>query len=127
MLNQLLVEKNSSLENIYSIELNKYDQIKMSVKEFLEHKISKMLSIDNRKLFSPSLFENLNIKKHPILNKNDLINLYWINGAYLKPEQLKNLNKPIIWRLSDVWPFTGGCHYPGNCNNFTNSCGNCPH
>ena len=49
-----------------------------------------MLSIDNRKLFSPSLFENLNIKKYP-LNKNDLINLYWINGAYLKPEQLKNL------------------------------------
>jgi glycosyltransferase involved in cell wall biosynthesis len=56
----------------------------------------------------------------------DVINLHWINGGYLKIETIAKFKKPIIWTLHDMWAFTGGCHYNGDCMNYTNSCGNCP-
>jgi glycosyltransferase involved in cell wall biosynthesis len=36
------------------------------------------------------------------------------------------LGKPVIWHLHDFRPFTGGCHYPGNCRNYLQTCGRCP-
>lgn len=60
----------------------------------------------------------------PEIIEADIIGLYWI-GEFLSPEIISKLKKPIVWRLSDIWPFSGGCHYPGNCNNFKNGCGNC--
>jgi glycosyltransferase involved in cell wall biosynthesis len=56
----------------------------------------------------------------------DVINLHWINGGYLKIETIAKFNKPIVWTLHDMWAFTGGCHYNGDCTNYTNSCGACP-
>jgi glycosyltransferase involved in cell wall biosynthesis len=56
----------------------------------------------------------------------DVVSLYWINGAFVSPEGLSGLTQPIVWRLSDVWPFTGCCHYPGGCPRFEQQCGHCP-
>ena len=56
----------------------------------------------------------------------DVINLHWINGGYLKIETIAKFRKPIVWTLHDMWAFTGGCHYNGDCMNYTNSCGTCP-
>ncbi|MFM5961135.1 MAG: glycosyltransferase, partial [Dolichospermum sp.] len=56
----------------------------------------------------------------------DVINLHWINGGYLKIETIAKFKKPIVWTLHDMWAFTGGCHYNGDCMNYTNSCGACP-
>jgi glycosyltransferase involved in cell wall biosynthesis len=36
------------------------------------------------------------------------------------------LGLPIVWSLHDFIPLTGGCHYPGDCEHFTQNCGNCP-
>ena len=33
---------------------------------------------------------------------------------------------PIVWTLHDMNPFTGGCHYSGDCGKFRESCGACP-
>jgi glycosyltransferase involved in cell wall biosynthesis len=55
----------------------------------------------------------------------DVINLHWINFSYLKIETLAKFKKPIIWTLHDMWAFTGGCHYSGDCDNYTKSCGVC--
>ncbi len=60
--------------------------------------------------------------------KPDVVNLYWIAGfpdygfffRHL-PEEI-----PIVWRLSDMNPFTGGCHYAWDCDGWTNMCGACP-
>ena len=56
----------------------------------------------------------------------DVIHLHWINGGYLKIETIAKFKKPIVWTLHDMWAFTGGCHYNGDCMNYTNSCGACP-
>lgn len=56
----------------------------------------------------------------------DIINLHWINEGYIQIETLAKFKKPLVWTLHDMWAFTGGCHYSGNCDSYTLSCGNCP-
>lgn len=63
--------------------------------------------------------------KETFIQEADVIGLYWI-GEFLNPENLALIQKPIVWRLSDIWPFSGGCHYPGNCTGYTTGCGQCP-
>jgi glycosyltransferase involved in cell wall biosynthesis len=56
----------------------------------------------------------------------DLINLHWITDNHLSIETIAKFKQPVVWTLHDMWPFTGGCHYNQNCNNYINSCGACP-
>jgi glycosyltransferase involved in cell wall biosynthesis len=56
----------------------------------------------------------------------DIINLHWVCSSFLQIETLARLNKPLVWTLHDMWPFTGGCHYSGDCDRYTASCGACP-
>lgn len=59
----------------------------------------------------------------------DVLCFYWIPRGLLGIAQvgrLLSLGKPCVWRLSDMWPFTGGCHYSGNCTRFQHGCGSCP-
>ena len=56
----------------------------------------------------------------------DVINLHWIYGSYLQIETFPKLNKPLVWTLHDMWAFTGGCSYSGDCDRYTKSCGACP-
>ena len=65
----------------------------------------------------------------PIVKNADLLHLHWLYQGFLSikgMEKLFSKGIPVIWTLHDMWPFTGGCHYPGNCNHFKDSCGNCP-
>lgn len=78
--------------------------------------------------FSPASF-GVDVWKHPKVLEADVLNLHWVNHGFLSLEGLKNLvalNKPIVWHLHDMWPFTGGCHYAGTCTGFHTGCGNCP-
>jgi glycosyltransferase involved in cell wall biosynthesis len=69
------------------------------------------------------------IYSRSLIKQADLINLHWINMGFLSIKSIKNLialNKPIVWTLHDMWAFTGGCHYVGECRRFQNTCGQCP-
>ena len=62
------------------------------------------------------------------LYQADVIGLYWICNL-LSPELVGTIlmsNKPVVWRLSDMWPFTGGCHYAGDCKKYETECKDCP-
>jgi glycosyltransferase involved in cell wall biosynthesis len=56
----------------------------------------------------------------------DLINLHWINEAFMQIETIRQLKLPIVWSLHDMWAFTGGCHYTGGCERYQKQCGSCP-
>lgn len=70
------------------------------------------------------------IHSHPAIKQADVVNLHWVTHNFLSLDSLKKLQatgKPIVWTLHDMWAFTGGCHYAGNCDHFMVSCGNCPY
>ncbi|MHC4052571.1 glycosyltransferase [Bradyrhizobium sp. 25ACV] len=75
--------------------------------------------------FSPMQLSYGRISRR-LLAESDVVCLHWIAGAFLRPGQLTTIDRPIVWRLSDIWPFSGGCHYPGSCIGFEQSCGTCP-
>jgi glycosyltransferase involved in cell wall biosynthesis len=56
----------------------------------------------------------------------DIINLHWIGEGFVSISQLSKFDKPIVWSLYDMWPFTGGCHYDASCGRYTEGCGSCP-
>jgi glycosyltransferase involved in cell wall biosynthesis len=58
----------------------------------------------------------------------DVINLHWVAG-FLDHESFFDgvpKNIPLVWRLADMAPCTGGCHYDEGCGRFENMCGACP-
>lgn len=70
-----------------------------------------------------------NIIDHELVKKTDIVNLHWIAGGFLSIRgisRLVKLGKPIVWTLHDMWAFTGGCHYSGDCEKYIDSCGACP-
>lgn len=56
----------------------------------------------------------------------DVINLHWINYNYLQIEEITEFSVPVVWTLHDMWALTGGCHYSGDCDRYTKTCGLCP-
>ncbi len=63
----------------------------------------------------------------PELADVDIFHFHWIAGFINIPANAEFLkDKKIVWSLHDMQPFTGGCHYTGGCEKFTESCGACP-
>lgn len=68
------------------------------------------------------------ITEEAYIRDADILHLHWTNQGF---QSIKNLiclvrgDKPVVWTLHDMWAFTGGCHYAGNCYHFTRQCGHC--
>lgn len=58
----------------------------------------------------------------------DLIQLYNTHGGYFSHLVLPFLSRqrPVVWRLSDMWALTGHCAYSFDCERWKTGCGRCP-
>ena len=58
----------------------------------------------------------------------DVINLHWIAGfvGYQSFFKVLPWQIPVVWRLADMNPLTGGCHFDDGCGKFATGCGACP-
>ena len=56
----------------------------------------------------------------------DVVNLHWIPGLIDIPSILPLAKVPLVWRIPDEFPITGGCHYSLGCERWKNGCGACP-
>lgn len=81
--------------------------------------------LSNQNAFSSQWFPDAIAKKVAQL-KPDIVNMHWVCNGFLKVETLPKLNKPLVWTLQDMWPFTGGCHYAETCDGYQDTCGKCP-
>jgi glycosyltransferase involved in cell wall biosynthesis len=75
--------------------------------------------------FTPAIFPD-RVASYVTGVAPDIIHLHWIAGGFMRIETLSDLKGPIVWTLHDMWPFTGGCHYDGECRRYTGLCGCCP-
>ncbi|PJF21041.1 MAG: glycosyl transferase, partial [Phototrophicales bacterium] len=78
-----------------------------------------------------SAYWSLNNATYPIADvintfHVDVVHIHWVGDNYLPISQFSKINAPIVWTLHDMWAFTGGCHYAGDCTAYQNTCGNCP-
>lgn len=69
------------------------------------------------------------IRKFKEINP-DIIHLHNIHGYYINYpilfEYLKEVQKPVVWTLHDIWSFTGHCSYfELDCHNWQSDCHNC--
>lgn len=59
----------------------------------------------------------------------DIVHLHWLSDHFFDYQAFfkdSDLSKPVVWRLPDMNPVTGGCHFSGECQNFQHTCGKCP-
>ena len=96
----------------------------------------------NSKIFFEKVFKRSNFKKQNttislgifgnnfLYDKNyinaDIVHLHWINKSLININDILKINKPIVWTVRDMWPFTGVCHYTYDCEKYIKECGKCP-
>ena len=77
------------------------------------------------------IFSNAQVGSTSLINKikkfkPDILHLHWITGGAFQLSKLKEFDLPIVWSHHDMWGFTGGCHYTGECKKYLQNCGSCP-
>ena len=92
----------------------------------LDSAFKNLFSGGSKTIFSPAWLPFSDIPSQIESIAPDIVHLHWICSGMLRIEDLKRINKPIVWTLHDMWAFTGGCHYSDDCNRFQQDCGNCP-
>jgi glycosyltransferase involved in cell wall biosynthesis len=43
----------------------------------------------------------------------DVVQLHWVGAGLLRLGSLATINRPLVWRLADMWPLAGAEHYLG--------------
>jgi glycosyltransferase involved in cell wall biosynthesis len=127
----LLVKKRKTRESgLSAIELDLPPRLQDTAFEF---EIFQHWYLDhNRTASSNSSFTlseaGLALENHPLVKDAEIIHLHSI-ARFLSPSaiaRLASLGKPMVWTLHDFRPFTGGCHFPAECSNYTSNCSGCP-
>ena len=81
--------------------------------------------LDTNSIFSINITPSLIYQQIEDL-KPEILHLHWVGWDFLRIEDFKKFNVPLIWTLHDMWAFTGGCHYSGDCDRYSMTCGSCP-
>jgi glycosyltransferase involved in cell wall biosynthesis len=102
--------KNQKIQNLIRSDLDQFPAI---------------LYLKRKKVIFSTSFIGYDFRKHPLYDWADIIQLHWVNRGLVNIKHLSNIEKPIIWTMRDMWPFTGGCHYSNECDNYRSDCGNC--
>jgi len=105
---------------------NKFNEGLALLRPTLDASLVKLLAKGSKTIFFPAWLPFSGIIPKIKTIYPDIVHLHWVCGGMLRPEQLKQINKPIIWTLHDMWAFTGGCHYSEGCEGYKKQCGDCP-
>ena len=69
----------------------------------------------------------IELQDHPLVREADIIHLHWIAYFVDGPNFFPSIKgTSVVWTLHDMNPFTGGCHYVGDCRKYESQCGACP-
>jgi len=84
-----------------------------------------------RKLWGPhpwAFRPTLKLPKTELYKWADIIDLRNLFGGYFNIWVLPELsaNKPVVWRIPDMWAITGHCAFSYDCQRWISGCYNCP-
>ena len=123
---KMLVGKKRTIDNTVT-NIQKSERQKLFTKVYIniEKILIKIRAGGSKELFSIGTPAH-SIRKLIKKEKPDIIHLHWINRGFINLYQLKGLKIPVVISLHDMWWFTGGCHYDGECERYIKNCGYCP-
>ena len=110
VVSKVLVAKKTDNDDDFIGPTSTLNEIKYKFFEALNRQILKLEKKVNYDSNSYNLLPNNIIKLINSLDF-DLINLHWIGNNFLRINDLKKIQKPIIWTLHDMWPYCGSEHY----------------
>jgi len=126
--NMLVRDKRSSNSKVIEVgskTINEWNFLWERGKIFMANRFSR------KNLFDISIANTgVSVTELPEFKHADIIHLHWINQGMLSLKELENIfasGKKVVWTMHDMWPFTGICHYAGNCINYQQACGQCPY
>ncbi len=123
---QLMVQSKTSDDRWVQGPVGTFDKVMSKVRPSIDIMPVNRYPEGKGKIFSPSWLPFSGMVDKINASDADVVHFHWINGGMLRIEDIARINKPIAWSLHDMWPFTGGCHYDGECGRYTDRCGKCP-
>ena len=121
----MCVQKKISDDNTVNGPSDKYDILFGNFRPYIDNIPKLFYKRRTQEKFSSAIIPNINISR-ALYTQYDILHLFWVTGGFMRIESLKKLNKPVVWTLHDMWPFTGGCHYDDDCGKYVKKCGACP-
>ncbi|MDR0801809.1 glycosyltransferase [Fluviicola sp.] len=127
--NLLVNESQTKSEHVYEVADTKLKKRIRKYRFILEKVFFMFYEVSEKERFAFSTGKlGTPVSRHPLVREADILHIHWINHSFLSYKQLgelMRLNKPVVITLHDMWYFTGGCHYSGECNRFMQACGDC--
>ena len=106
----LVIDKNINDLHIHGSKKRLHKSInnfKIRLARFLKRKI---ITTKNKETFSFNLI-NTNLLNTINNFEADIVHLHWIGNEMISIQQIKKINKPIVWTFWDMWPVNGCEHY----------------
>jgi glycosyltransferase involved in cell wall biosynthesis len=80
--------------------------------------------------YAPEMFSSpyslLRPEEHKLVKDADIVNLHWVSHFINWENFFDHIDRPIVWTMHDMNPFTGGCHHSFDCNAYKTDCRDCP-
>jgi glycosyltransferase involved in cell wall biosynthesis len=89
--------------------------------------VQKRRSTLSNTLFSVG-YPGIEVARSRAVETADILHLHWPTWM-VTPRAVRDWldsGRTVFWSLHDLWPMTGGCHYPAGCEQFRTVCLKCP-
>jgi glycosyltransferase involved in cell wall biosynthesis len=106
----LVINPDWNISNKLISPYSKFDYQIFFIKRIIGSVISKIFLLDKFSIQSLSLFQS-NLYKFINNSDYDIVNLHWICAEMMSIEDIAKIEKPIVWTLHDMWPFTATEHF----------------
>ena len=122
---QLMVQTINSDDSSVLGPRTKWEMLIAFVRPYLDQVATKLYPGRKRAAFTVAWLPERIASKVAAVNPS-IVHLFWVSSGFLDIKSLAQFDRPIVWTLHDMWPFTGGCHYDDGCGRFQDACGRCP-
>jgi len=107
-------------ENITFINKSFFKKLMNKVFVYIEKILKSIYLHSPRSTFTLGYF-GFDITKLNEYKNADIIHIHWLNQGFIKIKSLSKIDKPVVWTMRDMWPFTGGSHYTMDFEKYENS------
>lgn len=122
---QMIVQVDNTNDTAVQGPSTKFKKAEYRVRRFFDHSLSNLFVGDENTQFSTSWIPEDTVERTNNTDP-DIVQLHWITNGQIRIGNLSNIEVPLVWRIPDLWPATGGCHYTKGCEKFEEQCGSCP-